>query len=448
MWAVAALLHLVGNQSVATPTATLLLGAGIAIALLRPSRPWAIVPLAVAQLASAWMEAPVLGNHWLVAALVALAALLVIARRVVTRVPLDGGSTMGDLAPVARWTLLGFYAFAAFAKLNSDFFDPAVSCATFYFNESTRSIGLESLQLGGAGWLQWVVVISTAAIELSIPLLLLWRRTRRWWVLVALIFHVVLALDLAHQFYDFSSMLAALFVLFLPAGFAGWVAERARRVRLPRLAQALPALAAALVALRVADVRPNGIDHRLVDLGHVLWLPYALALLVAVGAYLRAASSAPDEPSVLRLASPVLLLVPALVLVNGLTPYLEIKTGYGFNMYANLRTVDGETNHLLVPRTIPLTDQQDEIVTIVYTSDPALETYAVRDFGLTSRQLRIYLSHHPGTEVVYERGGRRLVVQATDEVEPVPIWVEKLLLFRPIDLQARERCVPAFGPAR
>lgn len=34
-----------------------------------------------------------------------------------------------------------------------------------------------------------------------------------------------------------------------------------------------------------------------------------------------------------------MLLVPVLVVFNGLTPYLELKTGFGWNMHSNLRTV-------------------------------------------------------------------------------------------------------------
>ena len=66
-------------------------------------------------------------------------------------------------------------------------------------------------------------------------------------------------------------------------------------------------------------------------------------------------------------------------------------------MYANLRTVDGETNHYLVPRTLPLTDAQDELVVILDTDDPALRVYIARDYSLTWQQLRVYLSDHPDT---------------------------------------------------
>jgi hypothetical protein len=54
--------------------------------------------------------------------------------------------------------------------------------------------------------------------------------------------------------------------------------------------------------------------------------------------------------------------------------------------------------------------------------------------------------------IAYDRGNERVALRhASDRPElvaPVPIWREKLLLFRAVDLESPERCVPTFGPAR
>ena len=39
----------------------------------------------------------------------------------------------------------------------------------------------------------------------------------------------------------------------------------------------------------------------------------------------------------------VAIVVGLLAVLNGLTPYTEIKTAYGFNMYANLLTARGQS---------------------------------------------------------------------------------------------------------
>src|SRR4030095_5482793 len=106
----------------------------------------------------------------------------------------------------------------------------------------------------------------------------------------------------------------------------------------------------------------------------------------------------------LRVGHVVFLLLPLVVVANGLTPYFELKTGFGWNMYANLRTVDGDTNHYLVPETVPLTDVQEDLVVILHSDDPALLYYRDNDFSLTWLELRVYLSVRPHTQIRYQRG--------------------------------------------
>lgn len=457
MWAMAALWHLLGNPLNGPAWAQGILVAGVGAVLLRPGATLPLGLLAVGGLVTMWTEAPLLGNHWLLAGFVDLAIVLALVTGLLRGRVADPGDLANRLFPAARLCLLGFYGFAAFAKLNSAFFDRTVSCATYYFTESTDSLGLTPLQLGGTAWLQRAVILGTVAVELSIPVLLVVRRTRSAGVVLGLVFHTVLALDRAHQFFDFSSTLAALFVLFLPPLAGSWVVERVgsmrarlalRDERLPaRVHLALVALPVALGVLLVIDVITLELA---VDVGWWSWQLYALGLIVLTGALLRQLRS--PSPHQLRPHHALFALVPLLVVFNGLTPYLELKTGYGWNMYSNLRTVDGESNHLLVRRSLPLTDEQEDVVTILDTSSSALGRYAANGYGLTWRQLRSYLAQHPRVSITYQHGAETVSLRhASDRpelVEPVPAWREKVQLFRAVDLREPERCVPAFGPAR
>jgi hypothetical protein len=296
------------------------------------------------------------------------------------------------------------------------------------------------------------------AVELSIPFLLIVRRTRHVGVVLGLVFHGVLALDRTHQFFDFSSVLAALFVLFLPASAGDWVAERAGSVRarlalagehLPRLVHI--ALAAIPVAIGLLAATDEIDAPTALEVGWWPWHLYSLVCIIATVRYLRQRRPEPERGA-LRPHHVLFVLVPLLVVANGLTPYLEVKTGYGWNMYANLRTVDGDSNHFVVRSTLPLTDEQADLVRIIRTDDPGLATYAERGYALTWTQLRTYLSERPDVRITYARGNERVALRhASDRpelVEPVPIWREKLLLFRAVDLESPERCVPLFGPAR
>jgi hypothetical protein len=457
MWALAAVWHLLGNPTGAPAASRLLLTVGIALVLWRPGAVAPLGVLAVGGLATLWGEAPVLGNHWLLVGFVDLAVLLAVVVGAVRRRPFDRPDLARRFLPVARLCLLVFYAFAAFAKLNTAFFDRSVSCAVFYFNESTTSLGLARLQFGGASWVQWAVIAGTATVELSIPVLLIYRRTRHLGVVVGLVFHALLALDYAHQFFDFSSVLAALFVLFLPPEAGTWVAERVRAVRArvalrselgPSLAHLVavvpPVMLAAACVLGFIDTEEGK------RLGWMSWQVYSLVVIVAVVRFLRRHPAVADHA--LRPTHAVLLIIPLLVAVNGLTPYTEVKTGYGFTMYANLRTVDGDSNHLLVRATLPLTDRQADLVRVVSTDDQGLQRYADNNYALTWIQFRAFMAEHPGVAVTYERAGERVALAHADEdpalVRPISWWEEKVLFFRPVDLTSPERCQPTFGPAR
>ena len=169
------------------------------------------------------------------------------------------------------------------------------------------------------------------------------------------------------------------------------------------------------------------------------WVVLFATLLALVVLFLRSPHPPPDEHPLRLRRNRVpmwMAVVPVLVLITGLSPYLELRTAYAFNMYSNLQTADGESNHLLVTRTVPLTDFESDLVRIKATNEPGLELYATSGFDLPFLQLRAYLSHHKrlddGTEVslTYIRAGvEHSIARVRDDpalVEPVPAWQQKL----------------------
>ncbi len=456
-WALAALWHLLGNPRYGSGWSEALLVGAVAVVLARPGGVGPLVALAVASLVAIWEEAPVVGNHWVLAGFVNLALLVSVVR---SRWPAqhDPRAVADRFVPAARLCLVAAYSFAAFSKLNTGFLDPDVSCAVYYFRETTDSVGLSALQLGDAAWLRSTVILATLAVELSVPVLLVIRRTRYLGVVVALLFHGVLALDRINHVFDFSSVLLPLFLLFLPAAFFEWVVEvmRSTRARVARtgdraphllhgLMVALPTAAGLAVAGELVD------PDQAVAIGWWPWQPWALLWLLLVLRFLERRPERP-RPGSLRVRQVSLLVVPLLVVANGFTPYLELKTSFGWNMYSNLRTASGESNHLLVARTLPLSDAQDHLVEVLDSSDAGLAAYHDQGYALTWRALRTYLSEHPDVRVTYRRHGEVVSLgRASDRpelVRPVPMWRDKLQAFRPVDLRDPVRCVPAFGPAR
>lgn len=454
LWALAAILHLlaVGPDGPAWVQAALAVGAGLALCW-----PGAVVPLTVlaaAGVASAWSEAPDLAEHWLLVALVDVAILVAVAVGALRRRLSDRVDLAERLFPTARLCLLGAYGFAAFAKLNDGFLDRRVSCAVVRFRDATSSLGLESLQLDGTAWLERTVILGVLAVSAAVPVLLLVRRVRWLGIVLALALHVVVGLDRDEPFFDASAAMVALLTLFLPAA-GPWAAERfgsvrarvaLRGSRLPLWLGLLLVVAPTAVGLAVAMERLAPETGR--DVG---WWAWQAVALVAVAALVRLLGQVRSSyPVRLRPHHALYALVPLLVAVNGLAPYLELKTGATWTTFANLRTVGGETNHLLVPGTWSLSGAQADVIRIVDTDDPTLARYRSRAVGLTWRQLRSYLHDHPEVSVAYVRDGRRVALTRAEDrpelVEPVPEWQEKLLPFRPVDLITPERCIREPGP--
>jgi hypothetical protein len=119
-------------------------------------------------------------------------------------------------------------------------------------------------------------------------------------------------------------------------------------------------------------------------------------------------------------------------------------------MYSNLRTVDGDSNHLLVRRTLDLNDAQGDLVQILASSDPGLQDYADRDFALPLLQLRAYLADRPDTSLSFRRQGQVIsVTHAADDPElirPVGYWELRLSAFRASTVagDGPEQCQPTW----
>jgi hypothetical protein len=456
-WAVAALFHawdgssrlgdLVHHRQLAGEVQVLTVAAAVWV-VAAPRRLLPLTVLAVAQLWLVWEELPIIGNHMVLIGFVDLALLAAVASCWIGRArPAVASSVAPRFLPSARLMLLCFYGFAAFSKLNHGFFDPAVSCGRFFFDELTSSLHLGGL--AGSTGLGRAALLTTAAVELAVPVLLVLRPTRVAGVVLGTVFHGVVALDRTHAFADFSAVLVALFLVFLPPGFFADVADRAggRLLRAGGVAVAGTAVVVTLLAMLSTRGIGSPVFRDLRDLAWLLWWVAVLAAVVAFAP--RHRRDLPDAP--FRLEPRWLLAIPLLVVLNGLTPYVELKTAFGWNMYSNLQTVDGASNHFLIRRTFPLTHEQRGLVTIVSSSAPALQVYADEQWDLPLLQLRGYLTRHPGVAITYRRDGveHRLARAADDPdlVRPVPLWQHKLQVFRAVDQHDPPRCQPVFLPA-
>jgi hypothetical protein len=395
------------------------------------------------------IDAPVIGNHWVLQGLVSLGLLGAAAHVAVGGRRSGTGFSRRRLAavalPLVRWSALCFYVFAAFSKLNWGFVDSTVSCANVFADGSLRSFGLPGHLTGGSGWIPRVLPWVALSAEVAVPILLVRRRTRYYGLALALVFHSLVSLDRDHPIADFGSYLLASYILFLPPSFFAalghWVQRRIGIVE--KLASALLFVVATLVVVQ-ANGRGSFFLRVLAGGRWALWIALdAVVLALALAFLVRVRFKVADDDALGGgVVSPLqwpaharwLLVVPALIVFNGLTPYLEVKTAYGWNMYSNLRTVDGDSNHFLVRHTATLSNAQDDMVEILSSSDGGLQDYADRRFALPMLQLRDYLSDHPDAALQFRRRGAVVDVARAGDVpelvEPLTAVERRLLAFR------------------
>jgi len=373
--------------------------------LLWPRRRALLAGLAAIHLAVVGLYLPSVYNHWYFAALVSLALLAALL------------TAPERFAAAGQASLVLLYAATGFHKLNRDFFDPTVSCATTLYGQLRAQVPW----LPSAGTWDDALPAAVLAIELGLPVLLLVRRTRAFGVLLAVGFHILMALA---GYPRFSATGGALLLLFLPPGSLAWPDS-------VRIAAAIASGVAVVLGQETADP-------------FFLWISIGVLLVIGAAAarqMLRTSAPRPAPP----FGWPGWAAVgPALIVLSTLAPYLGLGTERAFAMYSNLRTEGGRSNHLLYSaRWMPLGYQRD-LVEVLESADDRATPGLVVPF----QELRARLSAAPADRgagrLVFRRAGARIEVLPgmADSLLglPVPRWQRKLLRFRAVELAGPRRC--------
>jgi len=425
--------------------------------MLRPSSLARFLVVVAVQLVTVAAEMPKVVNHWMLMGvtcfglLVALApnALDLLRRRPVR--PLPSG-----LLESVQAQIIIVYAMATLAKLNAGFFDPAYSCGAEHYRRLAASVPI----FPQAPWAVWTAILGTLVIEAALPLALFFRRTRVLALFGGWVFHLMLGFN---GYWDFSTVGVAYYSAFVPAALLSGgrrafdehaLLARTRDVALRVSASPWSFPVAALLLLVPAGLATlsEATSRELVlganAAGRWIWLTAWLALGAALTLATRHATretgpAAPVAAGWWR--HPALALGPALVLLNGFSPYLGLKTEHSYTMFSNIRTEGGEWNHYVMPRGLRVFGFQDEPIVLVRSSDPYLKRLARSGYRLVPFALRSYAEDRPGMSLVYEtvEGQRRegRVRQDPELSQGVNPLLAKLMLFRPVPPPERNECL-------
>jgi hypothetical protein len=437
---------LLGDRQLASPHLVLSLAA--LWALLRPASLGRFATLLAVYLATWFADLPTVSNHVMLTALV-LAVFSAWFFPALLRAPRPDGSVVyARLAPLMRCCALLMYGFAGFAKLNRGFLDRELSCGVAMYGRLSALAHLPR-----APWALDAAIWGTIVAELTLPLLLFFRATRLWGLLFGIGFHTALAVPGHVPFSSYGLMILS---TFLPEGLGEclrrsreerpWVGRWASRIgRVTGSPWAFP-LAALAWLLTIPASTSGWIPRYVREFDEALLLPFGayLAALLALLGWALARLPRPIVSGRLGPARPDLVLGAALIILNGLQPYLGLKTTGSFTMYSNLQTEGTRWNHLVVPRAFKRFTVQNDLVRVIDASSARLKDTAREGSSWVFFQFHRYASRHPEVSVSYERSGRRVdVPRAGDDPllgrGPNPL-LGKLLGFRDVDPPGHATC--------
>lgn len=348
---------------------------------------------------------------------------------------------------IARALLAVMYFYGIFHKINTDFFDPSVSCAVALYKPLASGFGLDGNPLG-----HQIAIWATFIIETITIVSLYWKRFFAVGLLFGLTFHFVIPISSYSWYMDFSSLVLALYILSIPSEVSSTFFERcARLFRAPRerfgpMGVLLPfavigAIAVIVVgALGIRAERLGALFQLYESVWVLFWAIYggiAMVILTAV-----ALDHLPWRGNVGPRQPPWLYVFPLVLFVSCLSPYVGLKTESSIAMFSNLHTEGGQTNHLMFDEPPYLFDYQRDVVEIVAASSPTLHRVAAKRDSMVWLALQRHLRADPNRWVTFRKDGvlHEKVTAATLQA-PRANWFERtFLVFKTVNFDRPKVC--------
>lgn len=405
---------------------------------------------------------PFVVNHILLETLInatilaAIAAVYGPSRRRVAEVQSLREQVVDRFASVVAVMVAVMYWFAFVAKLNADFINPDVSCVAAMYGDLQRRLPfLPDTRLAHS-----LAIALTLLVEGLIPLLLSFRRTRPWAVLLGLPFHFLLGL-VGHR--TFSGLAFAVYGLLVidqltcrvRTATANWQRRTPSGQRRRLYAAAVVSVAVLVAGLIAADLagqfRARLAGVAIYQIPWLIWIGWSFLIGgMLAGAIVAARSASTAGPLHTERSHPGWLWAGvAIVVLMGLSPYLGWKTETCFTMYSNLRTEAEWNNHFFMPAW-KLGPWQTDLVKIVDTDHPSFARYVEHGDLIAYFELRRIVNQTPREQsfhVSYVRNGEPHVLAqtATGRIhsagdDPHPPWLGRLLYFRPVPTDVCTPC--------
>jgi hypothetical protein len=389
------------------------------LVVLRPSSYLTLLGLSLSQVVSAFIRMPIIPNHLMITlignlTILAGAVIVFLKTEPPQEARISTAKVLELVTPSIRLEIVIFYFFTFFHKLNSDYLDIDSSCAAKFYEHTLPILPF----LPSGDWAKYLVTYGTLLLEALLPLILLCRKTRVFAVLVAVVFHFFLAFDVQKMFLNFSSTMFAFLFLFLPVSFSKLASElvlskfssrNCLRIRVAFVSFYFLAIVSVLFGTQSAA-------YIWFVSRQLLWFLYSapLVLILMLVCRLRRIE-AQEQPSVgiRNFPAAFLNVFVIAVILNGISPYLGLKTRSAWQMYSNLNIAADDSNHLLIKQSLDLGGYLADNVQIHSSENEELiKSYIRQDLRITRFELTRYLLAHPNESVELEDQNGKYLVRA------------------------------------
>ncbi|HEY0743145.1 MAG TPA: hypothetical protein VGD40_16870 [Chryseosolibacter sp.] len=415
LWAIASLFHMAHSNVFDREFDFALLTLAALYVIFRPSMGGFLLLIAF-QVFDAFFRMPFTTNHWIFTAFVNVTIFHALLYLVIRQrsFQISPGDLLKTFLPLVKIELVILYFFAVFHKINAGFFAEG-SCAI----DLLRAQNLDTLIPIPPGFYKLNAYL-TLVIEALIPVLLCFRRTRTAGILVGLFFHCVLSYSSYNAFYDFSSMVFAVYFLFTAPELSVKILDHLRRIKTGIVRNVSPRefgygklvsrIALFVVGLGIVYLLTKKLDDfKSINL-YFFWTVYSVLYFYIFISNQFFSKQTNNGQAVVSnrftLAHWSLLIIPILVFVNGTIPYLGLKTENSYAMFSNLKTEGGESNHYIIPASAQIFDYQKDVIDIVSSSDPNLQKIANANLSMVWFEFKNYLHTHRPSQVQYLRNGK------------------------------------------
>lgn len=391
------------------------------LVLIRPQNAYFLLATAVTGMLAFLSTLPSSSNHWTLQFLFHAAMCLSFATLAFRRKSLFVNSRewFDSFRPVLCLLILLLYLFASLHKLNSGYFSQHSYALRLYGDivhgeHMSAFTGLFPTHDALLAILPHVSILT----ELTIPLLLFFRRSRLLAILIGILFHSLLSLKEYPPGTDFPILLGAAYILFLPPSsiniIRASILDRMRGSGFYQLFKSLIAPAILLAAIFVPPLfslpKHSSVDwFTFENLKSAHWAAYVvtyIAVAVLLICKLRSAEYDNSPPIIQGLHYPhIVLLILAFFL--GISPYLGLRTGGAFAMYSNLETEGNYYNHFFMPPGLQVFDYQKQVC-VIETSAEDIPTTALTGKLLTYYNFRKLTRRNPEASITYTFEGERV----------------------------------------